>query len=245
MRNLIVAAFLLAISFAGGAEDDVFTIVCFGDSTTAFRPGAVEQVYSQRLEKALAGEKSSFRVVNRGVGGDHTERARKRFEADVLSENPDLVVIQFGINDAAVDVWKDPPATGPRISRERFLENLKYFVATLRESGCMVILMTPNPLRWSKKIRELYGKPPYDPDDVLGFEAPFFRDYVEAVRTLAERKGIPLVDIYGVYQNEEAETGRTAEDYLLDGIHPNDKGHELVAGRLLPEIRRIMESRAR
>ena len=238
------AVLFLITAFSGArADESTFSIVAFGDSTTNFRPGAVEQVYSVRIEKALSGDDSSFRVVNAGVGGDHTDRARKRFEADVLSEDPDLVVIQFGINDAAVDVWKDPPATGPRVSRERFVENLEYFVDVLRENGTAVILMTPNPLRWSDRMFELYGKPPYDPSDPRGFEAPFFRDYVEAVRLVARRKKVPLVDIHAAYENVERESGRQAEEFLLDGIHPNDDGHALVAERLVPAIRRVLGGR--
>ena len=45
-----------------------------------------------------------------------------------LGGKPDTVLIQFGINDAAVDVWKNPPADRPRVSLKQYRENLIYFV---------------------------------------------------------------------------------------------------------------------
>jgi len=36
------------------------------------------------------------------------------------------------------------------------------------------------------------------------------------------------------------ETGKSPEGLLCDGMHPNDLGHQLVAERLLPVIRRLM-----
>ena len=77
-------------------------IVMFGDSTTAPR-GAVK-VYSSRVDTALQSIGSSLSVHNAGVSGDTTSAALKRLQADVLAHEPRVVVIQFGINDSAVDV---------------------------------------------------------------------------------------------------------------------------------------------
>ena len=76
------------------------TIVAFGDSTTAPRDSLV--VYADILRAEL----SNVRVLNAGSGGDSTEMARARFSRDVLDRKPGVVVIQFGINDSAVDVWE-------------------------------------------------------------------------------------------------------------------------------------------
>ena len=40
-----------------------------------------------------------------------------------------MIVIQFGINDAAVDVWKKPPATEPRVPLNEYLDNLRTMIA--------------------------------------------------------------------------------------------------------------------
>lgn len=112
MRRLVapfpgIAGLLPAVTAANG---NPYTIVAFGDSTTAPRGNLV--VYSTLLQSELFAQGQPIRVVNSGVGGNTTEVARDRFERDVLAYQPDLVVVQFGINDSAVDVWKKPPGNG-------------------------------------------------------------------------------------------------------------------------------------
>ena len=72
-------------------------IIMFGDSTTAERPGAVENVYADRVREALPGLGSTLSVYNAGVGSNTTQNARDRFAKDVLAHKPRVVVIQFGI----------------------------------------------------------------------------------------------------------------------------------------------------
>ncbi len=204
----------------------------FGDSTTALRPGAVQKVYAQRVEEALGSEV----VHNAGVGGNTTTMARRRFERDVLAHQPRVVVIQFGLNDAAIDVWKEPPVTTSRVSLADYEANLRWMIASLREHGAAPILMTTNPARWTPVLKERYGKPPYRPDEVDGFETPALVHYNETVRKIASDLHVPLVDVRAAY-DARVKTGETIDPLLLDGMHPNDRGHQLVADLLLPVLR--------
>ncbi|MEO8497654.1 MAG: exo-alpha-sialidase [Planctomycetota bacterium] len=209
----------------------------FGDSTTAPRPGAVEKVYAVRLQESLLGMGSSLNVCNAGQGSNTTRDAKARFERDVLKYKPRVVVIQFGINDAAVDVWREPPATEPRVSIAEYEANLRVMIATARERGAKVVLMTTNPLRWTNRLKELYGKPPYDPDSADGFDAPLLAKYNEQIRRLAKELGTGLVDVRAAFDAYAAEPGHTLDELLLDGMHPNDQGHAITAELLLPVIR--------
>jgi len=91
--------------------------------------------------------------------------------------------------------------------------------------------MTTNPTRWTPKLRELYGKPPYRPEEADGFDAPVLAQYNEAVRRLSKELAGPLVEVH------EAFVRRNPDKLLLDGMHPNDAGHQLVAELLVPVIR--------
>ena len=206
-------------------------IIMFGDSTTAQRLGAVEKVYAERVAEALQGIGSSLSVHNAGVPSNTTSSARARLAKDVLAYKPRVVVIQFGINDAAVDVWKDPPATASRVPLAEYEENLRWMIAALRSHGAKPVLMTTNPARWTSKLRELYGKPPYRPEEADGFDAPVLSRYNEAVRRLAAELAVPLVEVHDAF------TARNADKLLLDGMHPNDEGHRLMAELLVPVIR--------
>jgi len=212
-------------------------IVAFGDSTTAFR-GSIKKVFSQRLAEALSDHGVSAWVVNSGVGSSTTRHARSRFDRDVLAHHPEVVIIMLGANDSAIDVWKDPPATQSRVSREEYAENLSYFCKTLEAQGAKVVLMTPTPFRWTPKLKQLYGKPPYDVDDPNGFSAPL-AEYCEIMRKIASEQKVTLIDLFQAFQDYDRADGQSVDDLLLDGMHPNDEGHRVITELLVPEILRL------
>lgn len=206
-------------------------IIMFGDSTTAERPGAVDEVYAERVAESLQGIGSSLSVHNAGVSSNTTQNARDRLARDVLAHKPRVAVIQFGINDAAVDVWRRPPATTSRVPLAEYEQNLRWMIAALRAQDAKPILMTTNPTRWTPKLRELYGKAPYLPDDADGFDTPVLARYNAVVRKLAAGLSVPLVDVHAAF------CATNASKLLLDGMHPNDEGHRIIAKLLVPVIR--------
>lgn len=211
-------------------------VVMLGDSTTARRPGVVKEPYAGRVQRALEAAGSNLAVANQGIGGNTTRDGRVRFERDVLSLHPRLVVLQFGINDAAVDVWQNPPATTPRVPPAEFAANLRELVRLLRARGIKVILMTTNRIYWSQVYLDLYGRAPYDVTDPEGFNRHLLDHYNHLIREVAAAEQVPLVDINAAY----AAHPNPAELLLPDLLHPADAGHELVAKLLLPVIMKTM-----
>jgi lysophospholipase L1-like esterase len=205
-------------------------IVTFGDSLTAPRPGVT--TYSEMIAASLKEKGIAAQVINRGVRGNTSTQARARFDTDVLAERPDLVIIQLGANDAAVDVWKNPAATRPRVDIDTFRKNIEHFVRTLRRNHSKVILMTSNRFAWTPQLRGLYGKPPYEVSSDDGFNV-MLEVYSEAVRQIARREKIQLVDAAKVVPSSA----------LLDGMHPSTAGHRMVADLLLPLITAIFRNR--
>lgn len=213
------------------------TIVALGSSTTAPRGSLI--IYPMLLDWELTGEGRGVVMINAGVGADTTVRAAARFDKDVLAHKPDLVIIQLGINDSAIDVWRG--ATEPRVPIDDYERRLEQFVTAIKAQGGKVILMTPNPLRWTDNLKKLYGKPPYNPDDVKGFSF-LLKDYAERARQVAERNGVPLVDSFQLFTDYGQVEGRSVDDLLLDGMHPNDAGHALEADALLSTIHKMFSA---
>jgi lysophospholipase L1-like esterase len=235
MRRLTILLLTCMTSLTATSDpsDHPVRIVAFGDSTTA--PRGKLTVYADILRRELRTRTPAIEIINAGIGGNTTEAARQRFQADVLDRNPDLTIIQFGINDSAVDVWKNPPATGPRVSLTRYRANLQHLIDRLKAQGSAVVLMTPNPLHWTPALKKLYGRPPYDTEDPDGFNVTL-RPCSEAVRQLARTNRLPLVDVYAAFQEYARDADRSLHDLLLDGMHPNAQGHRLVAQRLLEAL---------
>jgi lysophospholipase L1-like esterase len=68
-------------------------------------------------------------VINAGVPGDTTARARQRLERDVLAKAPDIVLITLGGNDLKNGLAKD-----------NAFANLKIIVESIQNTGARVII---------------------------------------------------------------------------------------------------------
>lgn len=228
----------VSMGFAQTADDPrLLTCVAFGDSTTAPREvgGHPLEVYSTLVERRLTGEGVIPRVINKGVPGNTTADALKRLSRDVLALHPDIVLLQFGINDSAVDVWRTPPAVSPSVPLAEYEANLREMVRQLRNAGVEVVLMTPNPVRWTPELRKLYSSPPYKPSDPDGWNV-LLADYAACVRRVATSEKVKLVDIYTAFQAYGKQPGHSIDELLLDGMHPNDNGHRLVADLIIETL---------
>lgn len=162
--------------------------------------------------------------------GDNTRQARKRFDRDVIAKHPHFVTISFGINDSAVDVNKG--SATPRVTLREYQENILWMVDRLQSRGIRPIIMTPNPVGWTDELKSLYDKAPYRPDEPNGWNV-HLTDYALAVRQFAKDRNLPLIDTYQLFQSYAARPGKCLNDLLIDGMHPNDAGHAIIAGQLL------------
>lgn len=216
-------------------------IVALGDSTTA-EPGSwgrIEQVYVQRLPQLLATYGIETEVINAGIGNTTTAQAIDRLDRDVRTHDPDVVIVQFGINDSWIDV--DLGRTDPRLTRAQFRDNLRQITTILRADGAHVILMTPNTMRWAEIYASMFRGPDalLDVDDERGINE-LLDLYVDDVRQVAGELGASLVDVAATYERYDRAPAQDIEELLVEGdlIHPNDAGHAVVT-RLL--VSRILE----
>jgi lysophospholipase L1-like esterase len=115
-------------------------IACLGDSITGQPDLASYMKWSFILEAMCDAARGPgvVQVVNRGIGGDTAEGALKRLQGDVLDEQPDIVVILLGGNDAG---QKRPPAA--------VKADLETIVRKTKAAGAKVLLLQyavlPNP----------------------------------------------------------------------------------------------------
>jgi lysophospholipase L1-like esterase len=221
-------------------------IVALGDSTTATaRDWApeIKQVYSDCLPVALAPHGIAAVVTNAGIGDTTTRQAVARLDRDVRRHHPDLVVVQFGINDSWIDV--DEGKTKPRLTRAEFRRNLNSIARRLKQDGARVILMTPNPMRWRDQF---YIKAFAEHPGLLDVQADRGIDllldhYAEDVRSVAKSESLPLVDVFDAFERYGKVPSNSIDDILLagDGIHPNQAGQRLVCRLLAAQIVELLK----
>lgn len=228
-------ALLILIASASPADTTV-RIVALGDSTTAPYDWApqVKRVYAGCLPEALAAHGIHAQVFNAGIGDTTTAQAVARLDRDVRSRKPDIVIVQFGINDSWIDA--DEGKTLPRLTRDQYRGNLRTIIDTLRRDGARLVLMTPNPMRWSDPYYiKVFEQHPglLDTRAARGIDR-LLDVYAEDMRAVAREEGVPLVDVFEAFEAHGRTPGHSIDDILLegDGIHPNQAGQDLVCGLL-------------
>ena len=75
------------------------TIIAFGDSLTAGYGVQLREAYPAQLERVLRTQGYDVEVINSGVSGE-TTRGNKERASFIRSQNPDVVILGTGGNDA-------------------------------------------------------------------------------------------------------------------------------------------------
>jgi acyl-CoA thioesterase I len=96
------------------------TIVAFGDSLTAGYGLPLSEGYPAQLEKVLQERGLSVKVINAGVSGETTKGNLER-AAFIRSQNPDIVLLGIGGNDAL----RSLPVTETKANMLATIETLK------------------------------------------------------------------------------------------------------------------------
>lgn len=197
-------------------------------------------VYTDMLRDRIAVEPEfDLKAIdNEGINGNRTDQAVERLSSDVLAKAPQIVVVQFGINDSVHDGGYGTPSrvaidfneqTGgdgilgdgndhPHAGRGNYTDNLTQIVQTLLGSEIDVILMTPNQvLDFTLVTNERLSL------------------YAQAVRDVAGTESVQLIDVWNMYQ-DVVDAGGSVDELLLDEVHPNGDGQELVADALFDAI---------
>jgi len=178
-------------------------LIAFGDSITVGGEASSEELqypsrYAQYLRDRFPGAKIT--VENGATGGDSTVQGLARLDEKVLTRQPDLVLVAFGMNDhnrAGVPVAD-------------FKENLKKIVARIREkAGAEVILLSAFP-----------------PHPDWHFGSHQMELYARATEEAAAECIVAYADVFGVWQIVLQR--KDPSSLLANNInHPNDFGHWL------------------
>ena len=208
-------------------------IVALGDSiTNGTRLAGVKeaetfrQITRRELTEKLG---KTVEVINAGVNGDIAPLAIKRLKRDVLDQNPDIVTVMFGGNEAG---FYRPETNGfadtPRVEREQFKAALGTLVDRLREARITVVLMTCPPMteRDGGMHLEAYRK------HGVNF---LVQDYAQTMRDVAAEKQVALIDVYRAFDGNSARL-----DYFPDGLHPDARGHRVIADLLVERLSRVI-----
>lgn len=95
---LLAATILLLFGPAAHANESEKVILALGDSLTAGYGLSKQDSFPTQLETALSENGHKVRVINAGVSGDTSAGGLSRLDW-LLSEKPDLLLLELGAND--------------------------------------------------------------------------------------------------------------------------------------------------
>ncbi|MDR0844853.1 MAG: SGNH/GDSL hydrolase family protein [Tannerella sp.] len=152
-----------------------------------------------------------YAVINTivtAIGGENSEQGGKRFIQEVLTHHPDVVFIDYALNDRGIGL-------------EKAKEYWERMIESALDKGIKVILLTPTP---------------DTKENILDSDAPLAK-HAEQIRELSRKYQTGLVDSYHGFK-QRALSGEDINGYMSQFNHPNEKGHqvvtELIMGYLNP-----------
>ncbi|MDR3232579.1 MAG: glycoside hydrolase N-terminal domain-containing protein [Planctomycetaceae bacterium] len=137
------------------------------------------------------------------LGDGNAEDGAKYFKEEVLMYNPDVVFIDYALNDR----W---------LGLERTRKGWESMIEEALAANVKVILMTPTP----------------DKSENILDENARLAQHSQQIRELAAKYHVGLVDSYAAFV-EIARKGEKIETYMSHINHPNEKGHQVVCDLIM------------
>ena len=149
-------------------------------------------------------------IINKGISGSTMSDLRRRWEEDVIADNPQLVSILIGIND----VLHGPGGPNAGTSIESYCENYADILGRLKNAFPQVAIVLCEPTAI------------WPPASAAGNE--ILKPFVETVQHAGVEFGVRgVVPLHRAF--EKAVSERPDIDWLPDGVHPSSSGHMLIA----------------
>jgi acyl-CoA thioesterase-1 len=205
----IILGMIISFSFVGCDNDTTsdnkgVTLVCLGNSLTAgfgaTTPGVDNKAKSY---PAYLQNKTNIPVINAGVSGNTTSQGLSRVNTDVLSKNPQIVIIELGAND----LFRGIPLSTTRDNLQDIIDMIdngnrkiylaKFYTETVARAMAVSLRITD-----------------------YNIQTALINQYNNMFNTLALSNNVVLIDdiwagVWGIH--------------MSDGIHPNAAGYQIMA----------------
>lgn len=180
------------------------TLVALGDSLTSgwmVRKGYLEYL-TEMIEQAYPSARLT--IINRGIPGDTADNGRVRVYSDVIAHKPDLVFIQFALNDAVMGY-----------SPQQFATNMRSILSAIQAACPAEILLITSVCLMSRRENEVANM--------------FYR----AIEDLADSFGLSVAKVHDYMQKKIAEGLEFRRLVQGDMVHPTSEGYRLMAEAIM------------
>jgi beta-glucosidase len=160
-------------------------------------------------------EYKKYHALDLGFGGDRTENILWRLQhGEVDGIHPKVAVLMFGTNNTG-ERGEDPRTTAAGIKR-----NIDELRRRLPETKILLLAIFPRDEKPDSQLRKL-------------------NEQINAIISgFSDNKKIFFLNINQAFL---ADDGTLSKDIMPDLLHPNEKGYEIWARAMEPELQRLMK----
>ncbi|OPJ58086.1 SGNH/GDSL hydrolase family protein [Clostridium oryzae] len=222
-----------------------YNFVVFGDSISkgiVYDPIKSRYVTLKNCFCNIISQKIRGQIVNFGRFGNTITRGEKKSEVDVINKKPDIVLLEFGGNDCDYNwqaIANNPKGNFfPNTDISVFEKTLRKLINDFNELNIVPTLMTLPPLDPERYFKWVCNNNPLAERNVLSWLGNINKIYCwhelynSTIIDVAEKTKTALINVRGAFLNQY--------DYkqflCIDGIHPNEQGHNLIANKILEYI---------
>ncbi|MDN5284267.1 MAG: hydrolase family protein [Mucilaginibacter sp.] len=209
-KILLLAGIIMLCSFQ---TKKPVKVVFFGDSITEY--GVQSTGFITLVEQRLKAEKrdQDFEVTGAGIGGNKIYDLYLRYEDDVLTKDPGVVVIWVGVND----VWHKR-LFGTGTDWDKFGRFYGALIKKMQAKNIKVVICTPASVgEKTDYSNELDGD---------------LNKYSDIIRGLAKQYSCDLIDFRTLchdYNVKNNPLNKSEGILTKDGVHLNDVGNKFAA----------------
>ncbi len=198
----------------------------FGDSISTGKHISVHKTWVHKISQELDKKFKNVQVNNASVNGNTTRMALERMHNDALSHNPDIIYIQFGLNDCKI---LDTDYGCERVSKEAYLANIKEMIARSIAAGVKKIIIN------SSHISNINTRLPHSNITYEESNTVYYNLLLTLKRQFSD--SVLFIDIREYLKNKNISAG----NYLLnDGLHLNELGHEYYFEYIYPFVENVI-----
>lgn len=204
-------------------------VLVFGDSITQgfwdIEGGWVSHIRKHYDQQMIDGtDDDPPTIFNLGVSGNSSDDVLARFENEtrVRATEELAFVIAIGVNDSRTKAGVNYSDTN------RYKQNLSEIVKLAKQYSSRILFvgLTPcveersNPVSWGD----------------TGYTNKRINEFDDTLRQFCKENQALFVEVFEPFAKAETET-----ELLPDSLHPNDKGHQLIANLIKPKLQELLK----
>ncbi len=162
-------------------------------------------------------------IFNLGVSADTSDSLLQRIEPETVarkgtSDVLPAVIVQIGVNDSSShgdNIW---------VPIVNYSDNLHDIIAKLKTKSSKIIFIGMSSVDDTKTNPVSWGNYFYKNEAI--------KIYEDSMAEVAKQNDIPFIPIFDKFKT----AFDAGNNFLPDGLHPNNAGHQLITDIVLPEL---------